>query len=164
MSLSGRKQAGSVVSTDGKENNLMAWNCITANLRPDTKTQPWVCGRPRGPPRARVHFHTVSLKYWKPHEELVAGPHEPQRKVNSVNVVRKTNSKTIKSVTADSFSWSVCVLCDRYDREGFFFLLFTGFVWNSVIGTRTLEWDAPQREEIGVKWRKCFLFHLWSCL
>lgn len=30
----------SVVSTDGKENNLTAWNCITADLRPDTITQP----------------------------------------------------------------------------------------------------------------------------
>lgn len=30
----------SVVGTDGKENNLTAWNCITADLRPDTITQP----------------------------------------------------------------------------------------------------------------------------
>lgn len=40
----------------GKENTLMVLNCMAADLRPDTKTHAWVCGRPRGPPRARAIF------------------------------------------------------------------------------------------------------------
>lgn len=78
---------------------------------------------------------------------------KPHRKDNSANVC-KTNSKTMKSVAAEFLLIPLCPLWPIW--QGGFFFLFTGFVWNSVIGTRTLEWDAPQRP---VK-----IFSLWQIL
>lgn len=175
----------SVVSTDRKKNNLTAWNCITADLRPDTITQPAglqkavraaacksqfphrilkILETPRGAGRQLLpHVHTeppaVIYSGLDPTRAPTDGSREPRGKENNVKChMQKELDNNKNSVAADSFYWSVCVFWDQDDRERF--SLFTALVWDSVIGTRTLEWDAPQREGTDAKWRKYLLFHL----
>lgn len=155
----------SVVSTDGKENNLTAWNCITADLRHDTTTQPPGVRKAARAATCKTQFPHCILKILKTprgvglqlllrvHTEPppvicsgldsmrapTDGSRKPRGKENNANVMCKKNSKTIKnSVAADSFYWSVCLLRPICQGRVFSFHCFgLKFCnWNQNLGVR----------------------------